>query len=384
MICSTRSQLGRHIALHLLSPYNLNSSAPICRRSRWDAIQSSVSWRKQWWQNSYKKSAIKSIAFSLVICISSAINGAWAEQIGEASILFSLPAGWSISTTADDRSSPTMDASNLLFHVEGWSISTTTNDRSSQLIDASNPLFRAWKGYRPILANGQSAMAPGLNITAFNVPPNANIELLSRSLTLNRGWPIIRLLTSETYNKQASNTTQSWPIIQLSVLGTDGLSMQNSFGYLTEFSVNTDTKLKAFVIHAINHGKFVEIILSATSETFQKIEPELRYILRSFRADINRSPITLKKIESILPADVTISSVTATPLAAQLSICVRHFGLTEFLQLVAKEIGLFHLTKASKLYSSVQLGQENPIQYDLLIYGDTSHLKNIPYNNICQ
>lgn len=275
---------------------------------------------------------MKSIALSLIMCISLTISNVFADQsvaVGEASIAFLLPGGWEKSSN-NNQSPPTMDA--------------------------SNPLSRAWK-YKPyqtiVNSNGQ-IIEPGLNVTAFKVPPDANIALISSALMRKRGWPFIKFLTSE----------------------TDGLSMPNSLGYLTEFSENAGTKLSVFVIHAINNGKFVEIILSTTSETFQLMESNFRSIIHSIHVDIDRPPITLEKIESILPPDVTIASVTAVPFGAQVGICTRNTVLgMKLLKSVEESIGLFQLTNITRLKPRVQIGQMiKPIRFDFLIYGDTSHL----------
>lgn len=282
---------------------------------------------------------MKYIFFGLAVCISLTINNACADEsvtVGEASIAFLLPDGWNKSSINDKPASPTMDS--------------------------SNPLFRVWK-HKPILDPSGRSIEPGLNITVFNVPSDANVSLMSSVLMHRRSWPFSKFLTSV----------------------DDGLSLPNSHGYLTEFLPAPEIRMRAFVIHAINHGKFVEIVLSSTNETFEQVLPEFRSIIQSLRADKDRSPILFEIIDSLLPTGVTIASATKVSFGVQVGICARNpASLMKFLQSVEESVGLYQITKISGLHSPIQVGQvRKPMRFDVVIYGDTSRLVDKSDDNGC-
>jgi len=124
----------------------------------------------------------------------------------------------------------------------------------------SAPLMLAWARASLLDPKGRT-VSPGLNLIVSQAPPNAQIVIASATLMHGRRWPFKAFLTGD----------------------KDGLRLPNTLGYLTEFSPVDDVVLKAFVVHILNDGKFVEIILSATQEVFPEVEGELRSIIRSLR-----------------------------------------------------------------------------------------------------
>jgi len=155
-------------------------------------------------------------------------------QFQEAEIAFSLPDTWDGKGISPNRVPPKMDS--------------------------TDPLFMYWKR-APLTGKNGNTISAGLNVTVFNVQPDANVVLASSSLMRHRGWPFKQLLTSE----------------------KDGLTLPNSLGYLTEFSPRDGLLMKIFVVHAINNGKFVEVNLSVSDDIFAQIEPECRSVLKSLR-----------------------------------------------------------------------------------------------------
>lgn len=155
-------------------------------------------------------------------------------QFQEGKISFSLPDAWEGKGISPNRAPPKMDP--------------------------TDPLFVSWKREAVTGKNGNPVSA-GLNITVFNVQPDANVALASSSPMRRRGWPFKQFLTAD----------------------KDELTLPNSLGYLTEFSPRDGLLLKVFVVHAINDGKFVEVNLSATDDIFPQVESELRSVLKSLK-----------------------------------------------------------------------------------------------------
>lgn len=141
-----------------------------------------------------------------------------------------------------------------------WDGKGISPNRDPPKLDPTDPLFVSWKRAAVTGKNGNPISA-GLNITVFNVQPDANLALASSSLMRRRGWPVKQFLTAD----------------------KDELTLTNSLGYLTEFSPQVGLLLKVFVVHAINDGKFVEVNLSATDDIFPQVEPELRSVLKSLK-----------------------------------------------------------------------------------------------------
>lgn len=175
-----------------------------------------------------------------------------------------------------------------------WEAKGISNNRVAPRMDSSDPLFVAWKRTAIVDKNGNPVSA-GLNVTVFNVPPEANVVLLSSTLMHRRGWPFKAFLTTE----------------------KDGLRLPNSLGYLTEFSAPNGLAFKTFVVHSINNGQFVEVTLSATAEIFSQVAPEFREILKSLRlaAQTNSatpSSVSLDELEVVKSNAVAVASVEPT------------------------------------------------------------------------
>jgi hypothetical protein len=209
------------------------------------------------------------LAFLLFLSLAPCYGGTASEvNFKEAAIAFSLPDTWGAKGSSSNRVTPKMDS--------------------------SDPLYVAWKR-TAIVDKGGYPVSAGLNITVFNVPPDANVVLASSTLMRRRGWPFKEFLTSE----------------------KDGLTLPNSLGYLTEFSAPNGVVLKVFVVHSINNGKFVEVTLSATDDIFSQVAPEFRAVLKSLRlaTDVQSatpSPISLEEIEAVKNKVVALSSIEAT------------------------------------------------------------------------
>jgi hypothetical protein len=209
------------------------------------------------------------LAFLLFLSLAPCYGEAASEvNFKEAKIAFSLPDTWEAKGSSSNRVTPKMDS--------------------------SDPLYVAWKR-TAIVDKGGNPVSAGLNITVFNVPPDANVVLASSSLMRRRGWPFKEFLTSE----------------------KDGLTLPNSLGYLTEFLAPNGVALKVFVVHSINNGKFVEVTLSATEDIFLQVEPEFRAMLKSLRLApevqaATPAPFSLDEIEAVKTKVVALSSVEAT------------------------------------------------------------------------
>jgi len=143
---------------------------------------------------------------------------------------------------------------------DAWDATVLSPNRNQSKMDASDPLFLLWRRASVIDKNGH-AVSAGINVTTFNVPPDANVVLASSSLMHRRNWPFKQFLSAS----------------------QDGLALPNSLGYLTEFSPQKGVLMKLFVVHAINEGKFVEITLSSTEHVFAQVESEFRSVIRSLR-----------------------------------------------------------------------------------------------------
>lgn len=265
----------------------------------------------------------KYFIFILILTCTTA-NVAHGDQkvmVGEASLSFLLPEFWSQSI--------------------GYTQTQPT-------LDPSNPLLLTWKRAAINDTNGRAIM-PGLNIATFHVPQDTNLEMASVTLLKKRNSKIVGLITRE-----------------------DGLSLPNSLGFVVEQPVSQEITLTALVIHAINKEKFVEIVFSTTPETWQQAAPEFDTIMRSLVFDKDRAPLYLEKIEYILPPGISISSLAPAPIGAQLIVCVRNpVAGAKFLKALEEDIGLFRLTNISRT-----IMPNRPMRYNLMIYGDSTQLKN--------
>ncbi len=147
---------------------------------------------------------------------------------------------------------------NLVFSLsDKWKKQDSVSQKAPKM-DASDPLMLRWKR-EGITDQKGTLVTSGLNVVTFHVQQDTDVVFMSHSLMTRRKWPFKKFLTAK----------------------EDGLVIPNSMGYLTEFKPNDDILIKAFVIHAINNGKFVEIVLSTTDEIFAQIEPEFRAIIQS-------------------------------------------------------------------------------------------------------
>jgi hypothetical protein len=165
--------------------------------------------------------------------------------------------GWSASAATDIS----VDEAHVSFKLpDTWDIKRHTQGKSKPSMESNDPLMVSWKR-SPIVDKDGSNVLAGLNIVAFKVSADTNAVLISARLMAQRGWPRKKFLTAD----------------------RDGIVLKNSLVYESEFQSGPDRKMKVFIVHALNAGIFVEAMLSATDEIFEKIEPELREILRSMK-----------------------------------------------------------------------------------------------------
>lgn len=165
-----------------------------------------------------------------------------------------------VALHASESSRIEIPEGNILFTLsESWTKNNSAVNHIPKM-DASDPLFLSWKR-QGIKGKNGSLINAGLNIVIFNVPQDSNVVIMSHTLMHRRKWPFIGFLSQE----------------------KDGLMLSNSLGYYTESRPREDILLKMFVIHSIHNGKFVEIVLSATDDIFEHIEPELKNIIKSIQ-----------------------------------------------------------------------------------------------------
>lgn len=267
----------------------------------------------------------------------------------------------SVNALADERI--TVGEASLAFLLpEGWGKSPINDKPASATMDSSNPLFRAWK-HKVIMDSSGRPIEPGMNVVVFNVPPDTNISLMSSALMHKRGWPFKQFLTT----------------------ANDGLSLSNSHGYLTEFAAAPNVQMRLFVIHAINHGKFVEVTLSSTQDTFDQVLPEFKSIISSLRVDKTRPPIDMKTINELLPKGITIASVAKVPFGVKLGICGWNPAtLMKYLLSLEESVGLYQLTNVTGLHSTTPVGQPRSLmQFDVILYGNTDNLADTSTTNSC-
>lgn len=161
---------------------------------------------------------------------------------------------------AADREITVRQADIAFVLPDKWDPKTISGNRSPPKMDRSDPLYLGWKR-APIVDSAGHRVFPGMNMVVYYVAQDTDVTLTSAMLMHRRGWPFKKFLTSADY----------------------GLKLPHSLGYLTEYSPRKGIVLKLFVIHAVNDGKFVEIILSATREVFPLVEGEFRSIIQSLR-----------------------------------------------------------------------------------------------------
>jgi hypothetical protein len=183
----------------------------------------------------------KRILFGFLLLLSLFANFTYAQQnvkVSEAVLTFDLPQGWEETLIRDSRKPPSMER--------------------------TDPLLLRWKQTYIVDKAGRK-VSPGLNVTVnvtvFYVPNDTKVAIASSSLMQRRGWPFLPLHPSD----------------------RAALKLPKSVGHLTEFSSREGIRLKAFVIHAINKGRFVEINLSAPQDIFPTKENEFRSIIQSLR-----------------------------------------------------------------------------------------------------
>jgi len=182
---------------------------------------------------------MKRILVGLLLLLSLFANFTYAQEkvkVGEAGLTFDLPQGWEETPIRDNRRPPSMER--------------------------TDPLILRWKQtYIVDPAGRKVSSGPNVtvNVTVFYVAADTNVVIASGSLMQRQGWPFFSFRTSD----------------------RDALKLPKSVGYLTEFSSREGIRLKAFVIHAINKGCFVEINLSAPQDIFPTKEKEFRSIIQS-------------------------------------------------------------------------------------------------------
>lgn len=262
-------------------------------------------------------------------------NNVWADQrvmLGEASLTFFLPEEWH------------SDLGN-----------------NSLAMSEANPFYQSWAREPLTVPIGESIYG-SLNITVIRVRAGTGIGRMSRKRMVKNSWNRVIPVVYESDGPHISN----------SLAYTFETPVDDSDEYGQPFE-GADRVVKGFAIHAILHGKFVEIILAANKENFQIIEPEFRAIIKSIRADIDRPPITLGQINSVIPRNTSVVSITRKTFGAEIGFCVPNTVLgANLLQLVEKEIGLFRLNGMNKVSR-----ENSTMLFSLFIYGDTSHLTNM-------